>query len=291
MNFRPFLCRWLVMLACWPLAAHSAPLLVAHRGASHDAPENTLAAFRLAWEQNADAVEGDFYLTKDGEIVCIHDRTTKRTAGVDLDVAQSTLADLRRLDVGSWKDPRWRGERIPTLSEVLQTVPKGKGMLVEVKCGPEIVPPLKSVLGQSELETDQLTIISFNADVISASKRQLTGIKAYWLTGFKQDKTTGGWTPTWDSVLQTLRETGADGLDSQAHDWFLPEMVTRLRREGYEFHVWTVDDPILAHRMRGLGAQSITTNRPEWLRMQLQDARPRDQEAELERSIVPSGPQ
>ena len=79
-------------------------VIVAHRGASFDAPENTLAAFRLAWQQGADAIEGDFYLSKDNQIVCIHDADTKRTAVVSRQVAESTLAELRELDVGrsSW---------------------------------------------------------------------------------------------------------------------------------------------------------------------------------------------
>ncbi|MDP6721144.1 MAG: glycerophosphodiester phosphodiesterase family protein, partial [Pirellulaceae bacterium] len=94
-------------------------LIVAHRGASYDAPENTLAAFRLAWRQGADGIEGDFYLTKDGQIVCIHDADTKRTAGVSRQVAKSTLAELRELDVGRWKDEEFAGERMPTLQQVL----------------------------------------------------------------------------------------------------------------------------------------------------------------------------
>ena len=77
-------------------------LIVAHRGASHDAPENTLAAFRLAWEKDADAIEGDFYLTRDQQIVCLHDETTERTAPGQtcLQVAESTREQLRTLDVG-----------------------------------------------------------------------------------------------------------------------------------------------------------------------------------------------
>ena len=98
-------------------AAHaqltSAQLIIAHRGASHEAPENTLAAFRLAWEEQADGIEGDFYLTSDGQIVCIHDKTTKRVAPKqpELTVAKSTLKQLRSLDVGSWKNPRYAAER------------------------------------------------------------------------------------------------------------------------------------------------------------------------------------
>ena len=85
------------------------PLVVAHRGASYDAPENTMPAFKLAWEQGADAIEGDFLLTKDGHIVCIHDRTTKRFCDQDLVVSKSTLKQLKALDVVSWKNEKYEG--------------------------------------------------------------------------------------------------------------------------------------------------------------------------------------
>ncbi|MFV2065815.1 MAG: glycerophosphodiester phosphodiesterase family protein, partial [Pirellulales bacterium] len=112
-----------ILCSCLATTVASGQLIVGHRGASHDAPENTLAAFQLAWQRGADGVEGDFYLTSDGHIVCIHDADTERVAGEKLIVAESTLADLRQLDVGAWKGERWRGEKIPTLEEVLATVP------------------------------------------------------------------------------------------------------------------------------------------------------------------------
>src|SRR6056300_610029 len=79
------------------------PLIVAHRGASYDAPENTLPAFELAWKQGADAVEGDFLLTGDGKIVCFHDKDTKRLTGQKMDISKTSFADLQKLDVGKWK--------------------------------------------------------------------------------------------------------------------------------------------------------------------------------------------
>ena len=93
--------------------------IIAHRGASFDAPENTLAAFRLAWDEGADGVEGDFMLTADGQIVCFHDVDTQRVAGTARSSSESTFAELASLDVGSWKGARWRGERIPSLADVL----------------------------------------------------------------------------------------------------------------------------------------------------------------------------
>src|SRR5438552_9814499 len=111
--------------------------IIAHRGASHDAPENTLASVNLAWRQHADAVEIDVQFSKDGKLVVIHDNSTRRTGRVNKKVSEQTLSELRRLDVGRWRGRTWSGQRIPTLDEVLATVPHGKRLYVELKCGPD----------------------------------------------------------------------------------------------------------------------------------------------------------
>lgn len=247
------------------------PLIVAHRGASYDAPENTLASFRLAWEQRADAIEGDFYLTSDGKIVCLHDKTFKRTGGGDeRDVSKMTLAEATSIDVGSWKSPKFAGEKAPSLAEVLQVVPAGKLFLIEIKCGPEIVPELKRVIDASGIPLTQLRMISFNADVVAEVKKQIPALKSYWLTSFKKDEATGEMKPTLKEVLATLNRTKADGLDCKADVSVLtPEFVRALRDQAYEWHVWTVDDPALARRMLELGVDSVTTNKPGYLRSEL----------------------
>ena len=123
----------LAALLCWAVSLAAEPFLVAHRGASRDAPENTVPAFELAWRQGADAIEGDFRLTADGRIVCMHDADGERTGGRKLAVAAATLAELRQLDVGAWKGQAWKGTPPPTLAEVLATVPPGKSVYLEVK--------------------------------------------------------------------------------------------------------------------------------------------------------------
>ena len=100
--------RWLrnltVLLAIALATSRSdAVEIIGHRGASEDAPENTLAAFRLAWTQNADAAETDVYLSKDGEIVVIHDANTRRVGGRNRKVVDQTVAELKQLDIGRWK--------------------------------------------------------------------------------------------------------------------------------------------------------------------------------------------
>lgn len=246
-------------------------MIVAHRGASHAAPENTLSAFRLAWEEQADGIEGDFYYTKDQHVVCIHDADTKRTGGIKLKVADSTLEELRSLEFGSWKDPRYAGEPIPTFAEVLETVPSGKWFIIELKTGPEIVPLLQRELQRLRPDRSKLWVIAFNAATVAAVKTQLPDLRTHWLTGYKHDEKSGEWRPTAEEVAETLRQCKADGLGTQGKREVVDEkFIEILRSQGLgEFHVWTIDDPADAHFFRFLGACGITTNTPLKIRKEL----------------------
>jgi glycerophosphoryl diester phosphodiesterase len=251
----------------------SAQTIVAHRGASYDAPENTLSAFRLALEQGADGIEGDFYVTRDNQVVCLHDKDTKRTAGKKLDVAKSTLAELRSLDYGVWKGPKFAGEPIPTFDEVLNLLPPGKLFVIELKTGPEIVPLIKKRLeadSKNRKDSDFL-FISFHADTIAKCKELLPSIRAHWLTGFKTDKQTGVCTPDAATICRTVEEIGADGVGMQGNRQQVgQEFVSDLKTGGCrEFHVWTIDEPADARYFQKLGAVGITTNRPQLIRESL----------------------
>lgn len=260
-------CLFTLTLLVLGAPSAAAQLLVAHRGASASAPENTLAAFREAWNQGADAVEGDFRLTKDGRIVCLHDATTERTSNVNLTVKDATLAELRELDVGTFFDPRFHAERIPSLDEVLKTLPENGRIFIEVKCGKEIVPELGKVLARAKLDPGQTSVIAFDREVIAEVRRCLPEIAAYWLTSYRRDEATGRWSPSPEEVLTTLRVTRATGLDTNANaDIVTEEFVRRLREQQLEFHCWTVNDVDTAMRFRALGVDSITTDRPRWLR-------------------------
>lgn len=239
--------------------------VVGHRGASFDAPENTAAAIKLAWEQKADASEFDIYLTKDGKLVVIHDATTKRTAGTDLKVADSTLKELRELDAGKWKGAKWAGEKLPTLDEMLATVPDGKRVFIEVKCGPEAVPTLDRVIKASKLKPEQVCVISFNADVVAASKKARPDLQALWIVSL-----TGKKPKTAEELIAKAKEIKADGLDLSATPAVLDAAFgKKVKDAGLKLYVWTVDDVELAKKMIAAGVESITTNKPGWLREQL----------------------
>lgn len=244
--------------------------IVGHRGASYDAPENTLSALKLGWEQQADAVEFDVFLSKDGQIVLSHDADTKRAAGVDKKIVEQTYAELRHLDVGSWKSQKFAGERIPLLSEALATIPAGhKRVFIEVKCGPEIMPELKRVLDEANRPAAETAIISFNKDVVAAAKKTVPACKAYWIVSVKKDKQTGEWNHTVDSLIQTAKDLQADGLDLSACDLIDLDFGSKVKSSGLELLVWTVNEVKVARQMIAAGVQGITTDRPQWLRDEL----------------------
>ncbi len=245
-------------------------LIIGHRGASHDAPENTLAAFQLAIEQGADGFEADFHLLKDGRIVCFHDEDTERIVGRNLLLKCTPFEELRGLDVGSWKGPCWCGEQMPTLEEVLAAVPDGKKFFLELKSGPRIVEPMAQLIESSSLSPDQIVIISFHEDVIAASKKRLPNLRAHWLSAYEKQEN-GCLAPTAEEVVATIQRIGADGFGSEAvPEHFNEAFIDRLRESGCrEFHVWTVNEPDIARFYQRLGAWSITTDRPAWLREKL----------------------
>ena len=128
--------------------------IIAHRGASFDAPENTVAALRLGYAQGADAGELDIHLSQDGRIVVIHDADTARVSGHKQPVAVQTLAELRTRNAGQWG--QWQGsgfaEKIPELAEILALVPAGKRLFIETKVGVEILPELGRVIRAFQVE-------------------------------------------------------------------------------------------------------------------------------------------
>lgn len=135
--------------------------------------------------------------------------TTKRVAPQqpELAIAKSTLEELQRLDVGSWKDPRYAAERMPTLSEVLATVPAGKQIFVEIKCGVEILPSMQPQLESSGLKPEQIVIICFDKAVVTQARKMMPQYNANWLTSYKQETKDSEWKPTLKNVLATLQST------------------------------------------------------------------------------------
>jgi glycerophosphoryl diester phosphodiesterase len=263
------LCAIGLFALVWAPLRSDAVEIIGHRGASHDAPENTLGSIRLAWKQNADASETDVHLTKDGQIVVIHDYNTRRVGGRSRKVADQTLVELKQLDIGRWKGEQWAGERIPTLAEYLAEIPQGKRLFIEIKCGPEIVPRLVEVIRQAHKRPEQTCLIGFSYDVMRAAKQELPDLKCYWIVELKRNKETGRWTPQLASLIRKAKDAGLDGIDFGDAPVLDREFVSKVKQSGLGVYTWTVDSVQEAKRLEQAGVDGITTNRPGFLRESL----------------------
>lgn len=251
------------------MSAPALPLIVAHRGASYDAPENTLASIALGWAQAADLLEIDVRLTRDGAVVLLHDDTFARTGGHPAAPQALDLAAIRRLDAGVWKAPHFAGQRVPVLAEALAAVPADKGILIEIKCGAEIIPALQRALAKATLPPERLHLICFDYEVLRAAKAAMPQFKALLLAGGTHE---GRPRPPadLDALIAAARAANFDGLDL-GDDWpIAPAFVRRVHAAGLLLHIWTVNNGARARELATAGVDGITTDRPGWLRNQLQ---------------------
>ncbi|QSH42318.1 glycerophosphodiester phosphodiesterase [Lentisphaerota bacterium ZTH] len=242
-------------------------VFISHRGENVIAPENTMSAFKLAWKKNSDGVETDVHLTKDGKIVCCHDDTTGRTANDNLEISKSTLTQLRKLDFGSWKNPEYKGEKIPLLSELLKAAPHDKLVYIEIKSAdPDMIKPMVKVIKDSKFPLDEIRLISFHWKSLAKAKKLLPNVEAYALYEFV-DKDAGlNRKPNSIKLLAMLNKTNFDGIDLQAMPQMDKRFVQTFHNAGKSFHVWTVDDPKEAQRLISIGVDSITSNRGAYLK-------------------------
>ena len=269
MKLKWYLAAWAcTVVFCHPASATDVEI-IAHRGASYDAPENTLESVNLGWAQGADAVEVDVYLSKDGHIVVHHDSDTKKLAGVDRKVVDQTLAELRQLDVGAWKGAKWKGVRIPELENVLATIPEGRRLFVEVKCGPEIVPDLAGAFERCGKKPRQLVVISFDYEVVKQAKARLPKIACFYLSSFEKDKKTGKLKPSAEELIAMAKAAKLEGINVNYKGLANEVFIEKVHAAGLELFTWTVNSPTEARRLAKLGISGITTDRPAWLRDQI----------------------
>jgi glycerophosphoryl diester phosphodiesterase len=235
------------------------PLVLAHRGASAEAPENTLAAFRLAMEQGADGVELDVWRCATGEVVVVHDEDLSRVAGVPLRVPDSPLAALRAVDVGAWKGARFRAERIPLLAEVLDALP---GAVVNVELKSRGGRDLALAHAAAEViwrkgAGSRVVVSSFDWRLLAAFRLASPDIAA----GLLFDGTRL-WRLRTFVGIRTLRPAAVHPDRALATD----ARVRRWLERDLAVNVWTVDEPAQAERLARAGATALITNTPATVR-------------------------
>ncbi len=238
---------------------------IAHRGASGDghAPENTLAAFQKAIEMGVDGVECDVHCTKDGSVVVIHDHTLNRTTDTKGVVEEMTLREVKKADAGSWFDPRFAGERVPTLRELLELT-KGKVItVIEIKSeniADKVVKEIESARAESEV-----VIISFHASALRDAQEINPRIpRGILIGGRKAIRKPAGIL----DLIHQAAEAGAGVLDLSSKI-ITPPLVEESHRRGMGVWAWTVDEEVEMRTLAEMYVDGITSNYPEKLQAAL----------------------
>ncbi|RKU23591.1 hypothetical protein C6503_02750 [Candidatus Poribacteria bacterium] len=227
---------------------------IAHRGASGNAPENTLAAFKKALEIGVDAVELDLHGTADGEVVVIHDATLDRTTNLQGYINETPLETVRGADAGGWFDTEFAGEPVPTLTEALECIGEETIAVLEIK-DPLIAEAVVAKIHETETLGTTL-VISFHTTVLQTIRALEPRIATGWLIGSHNKHVS----PI--ALCQQLGELGSSLLNVN-HELITAEFAYEIRRHGIALWCWTVDDLARMREMRAFGVQGITSNYPE----------------------------
>ena len=232
--------------------------IVAHRGFSAVAPENTLAAIRMAVEAGANACEFDVYASKDGTVVLLHDATVDRTTDGTGKVTELTVAELKRLDAGSWKGSDYAGEPVPTLAEALDLLKdSGCQAVIEIKMEGIADKVIEAVRQAGML--DQASVIAFSQDVVMDVRRLEPDLPCGWLYG-KQLTGTPQERAAW--IASEAARCGTRLVDL-GYGLLSPEVVAELKRHGLTVWTWTVNEAAIMEALSAWGVDSITTDRPD----------------------------
>jgi glycerophosphoryl diester phosphodiesterase len=239
-------------------------IIVAHRGAAASAPENTMEAFRLGVEAGADAIELDVHLTADGQLAVIHDETLDRTTDRTGRVADLTMDQVREADAGATFSREGdsgfpfaeRGLRVPTLPEVLEWLPDGIGLVVEIKARAAADAVVEAVRGHAVRENDRLAVISFDEAAIERVRELDPGIKTGYLLVPSQPI---------EAALVWATEHGHAGVHPWEGDLGMDPLplLAQANAYGREIGCYVVNDPERMTHLAACGIWGFVTDVPD----------------------------
>jgi len=254
------ICRFLLPALLFASALAAAPTIIAHRGNSSEAPENSCAAFISAAEAGADFIECDIHLTKDNIPVILHDPTLERTTDLfcNLHISEILFEELKLLDIGGWFHSAFEGERVPSLEELLLLDLGKTGLMLEIKeesADPERLARRVGEILLSSARSEEAPPVYFaskNLEILRYLRRLLP---AYPIIAVVEEEEEIEGACLLRPARVALKERLAD-----------PERIAYLKRQGAEVWLWTVDDPARAAVLMEMGADGIITNRPRQLK-------------------------
>jgi glycerophosphoryl diester phosphodiesterase len=226
--------------------------IIGHRGDRSNCPENTLPSFQRAFDLGVDGIECDLRISKDGIGVIIHDKDLNRT-GKNFLVQELTMDELKKFDLGQWKDPKWSGTQIPTLEETLTMIPKGKTIHLEIKAGAEALDIIENSLNNLGFNYNQVILTGFSLEVAALSKKRFPNI-LFLVNGLQFD-------------FKKVIDTGADGIAT----YFNADVVSQAKEAGLIIRVGAVNSLDEAIIVSHAEVETIDTDDPEGLIRSIQD--------------------
>ena len=237
---------------------HSRPMIIAHRGASARAPENTLTAFRKAVQLGAKVAELDVHMSGSGDVIVIHDETLNRTTDGEGRVSDLTTADIRAVDAGRWKDVKYLGEQVPTLPMVLEAVGRDLILCIELKSGDGLAEAVVEAVRAASLG-NRVLFFSFDTAHVRALKALEPQVPVVWLVG-KEDAEEAGYAV---DLPTKAAELGADvlGLSMRIVD---QAIVIASHGAGLPVFAFTANRPDHIRKLIEAGVDGIITDRPDF---------------------------
>ncbi|MBZ4645997.1 MAG: glycerophosphoryl diester phosphodiesterase [Petroclostridium sp.] len=235
------------------------PLIIAHRGASGESPENTFASFRLAIEQGCDAIELDVHLSADGELIVCHDDFINRTTNGIGKISDMTVSELKKYDAGIWYHERFKGEKIPLLEEVFDLVPKEVIINVEIKNIPSYYPDIERKLLELMIKKDRIynvVISSFDHQCLQQIKllEQEVKIGLLYSSNLAHHR---GYANIFEMPVYSL------------HPYYQSinqQNIIDAINHGLEVYAWTVNEYRDMNKLIDFGVTGIITDFPEKLK-------------------------
>ena len=246
----------------------NSPLIVAHRGASAYAPENTLAAFQMAIDAGCDGLEFDVRLAADGVPVVIHDSSLKRTGDIDQKVSRLTSQELAKIDVGSWfnkKSPKrarkeFENEPVASLAVVLGLLEKFSGLIyIEMKANDKTFAALSKAVCdiiETSPRLEQMIVKSFRLDAVLAVSRHLPEVQTATLFAPELD-----YIRHKERIIETARKFGGKQI-SVHHSLATKNLCALANKAQMPVTIWTADNPKWIERCRTRGIRALITNEP-----------------------------
>jgi len=268
-------CSLFCMLLGATLAAEvKMPAFYGHRGDCEFGLQNTMSAYRAAWNNGASGVEIDVRTTADGKIICFHDADLSKMAGDKRKINKLTYDEIKNIDIGSKKHPMFKNEHPPLLEEFFAAMPRNTHVFVELKknsVNADFPYVLRDLMKKYHISESQVTVVSFYEDMLINLNKKVPGLRNMLIVGLGDCRRLGMKHPSYDAnlalenILKRLKEIGCTGLSFGAGDRrikFDKKFLSAIKNAGFEISVWLINDVWLAYQLSEMGATSIVTDRP-----------------------------